>query len=78
VRALHNAGEEEKWDQRRPNPNPNTVATADRAGERRGNNDHFEQLLEKPRTNHGYGPIEDTKAISVDHNDPTMTVRIGA
>jgi hypothetical protein len=31
-------------DQRRPNPN--TVAAADRASKRQGNNDHFKQLLD--------------------------------
>jgi hypothetical protein len=47
--------EKTKRDRRRPNPN--TVAAADQAGKRQSNNDHFEQLLEKPCTNHGY-PIK--------------------
>jgi hypothetical protein len=38
-------------------PNPNTVVAADRTGKRQGNADHFEQLLEKPCSNHGY-PIK--------------------
>jgi hypothetical protein len=49
---LHNTGEKKKRDPR--HPNPNTVAAVDRVGKRQGNNDHFEQPLEKPCTNHGY------------------------
>jgi hypothetical protein len=45
---------EKKKKRDRHRPNPNTVAVTDRAGKRQGNNDHFEQLLEKPCTNHGY------------------------
>jgi hypothetical protein len=30
------------------------VTTANRAGRRQGNNDHFEKLLQKPCTNHDY------------------------
>jgi hypothetical protein len=45
--------EKKKWRDRRC-PNPNTVVAADRVDKRQGSNNHFEQLLEKPCTNHGY------------------------
>jgi hypothetical protein len=48
-------GKRKKKNRRRANPN--MVTAADHAGKRQGNADHFEQLLDKPCTNHGY-PIK--------------------
>jgi hypothetical protein len=45
-------GKRKKKDRHRANPN--TAAVADRAGKQQGNANHFEQLLEKSCTNHGY------------------------
>ncbi|RLN08395.1 putative prpol [Panicum miliaceum] len=50
--ASSKQGNKKRGNRRRPNPN--LVAAVDRPAKRKGGNEHFEQLLEKPCTNHGY------------------------